>query len=216
MTGRPTGSALVRPGERDRVRTLPAADDVILFAGHMVDLPDRLEPRFPPERVPAARDAVLDALQGLVGGLPGPVLAMSAAARGGDLLFIEACRKLGVPHVLCLPFDPERFSETSVEGAGPEWVERFRAALDAAADGLLLMPDDYARPTPGASPFARFNLWLVEMAGRLGERTHLIALWDGKGGDGPGGTRDMVRRVREAGGRVVRVDPAELEEGSTP
>jgi len=32
------------------------------------------------------------------------------------------------------------------------------------------------------------------MARRHG-RVHLIALWDGKGGDGPGGTADLVSRL---------------------
>jgi hypothetical protein len=37
-----------------------------------------------------------------------------------------------------------------------------------------------------------------------------LCLWDGGEGDGPGGTRDMVARVLQAGGTVRRIDPATL------
>jgi hypothetical protein len=38
----------------------------------------------------------------------------------------------------------------------------------------------------------------------------LIVLWDGKGGDGPGGTADMVRLAESRGVRVVRLDATRL------
>jgi len=33
----------------------------------------------------------------------------------------------------------------------------------------------------------------------------LFALWDGKAGDGPGGTQDMVNQANDRGARVVRI-----------
>ena len=37
-----------------------------------------------------------------------------------------------------------------------------------------------------------------------------MTLWDGKEGDGPGGTADMVRLAEKRGVKIVRIDPAEL------
>jgi hypothetical protein len=39
------------------------------------------------------------------------------------------------------------------------------------------------------------NTRLLELARNNGN-VHLVALWDGKGGDGPGGTADLVARVQ--------------------
>lgn len=200
----------VRPGQESLLPDPAEVDHAVVFAGHMVDLPDRDEPRFPPELEPRVRDAVEAALRELAGSPGGAAVGLSAAARGGDLLFVEACARLDLPHLLCLPFEPERFVETSVEGAGDEWVRRFRAAVEAAAPGPLIMPSDYPGPGPDSGPYRRFNVWLLELARQLADDVSLLAVWDGRGGDGPGGTEDMVRTVREGGGDVIQVNPAVL------
>jgi hypothetical protein len=203
--------ALVGPRQAEFLQSTPRADHVLVFAGHMVDLPEREAPRFPPELEPIAGEAVRGAVAGLLREFPGQrVLALSAAARGGDILFIEACRALGVPHLVCLPFAPERFLETSVEGAGVEWVERYRGILASAGDAVLVMPDAYAVPAREASAYVRFNHWLLELAEQLGDEHHLVALWDGEEGDGAGGTEEVVRAVRASGGRVIHVDTGAL------
>ncbi|MEP7107267.1 MAG: hypothetical protein ABI760_04780 [Ferruginibacter sp.] len=38
----------------------------------------------------------------------------------------------------------------------------------------------------------------------------LIALWDGKGGDGAGGTEHMVKEAKERGAKTVVIDMNEL------
>ncbi len=64
---------------------------------------------------------------------------------------------------------------------------------------------------PGEDPFVRANLWLLDSALAFGaERLRCICLWDGGGGDGPGGTRHLVDAVRAAGGRVLRIDTSSL------
>ena len=66
---------------------------VFLFSGHMVDAPDRAEPRFPAEKEGIAARAIAAALDQLGAG-PGD-LALAQAANGGDLLFLEACKARG-------------------------------------------------------------------------------------------------------------------------
>ena len=38
----------------------------------------------------------------------------------------------------------------------------------------------------------------------------LIVLWDGKGGDGPGGTENMVKLAKSRGVKTVRLPASEL------
>ena len=60
-------------------------------------------------------------------------------------------------------------------------------------------------------PFARANRWLLETALGFGaERLRCICLWNGGGGDGPGGTRHLVDAVRSSGGEVEWIDTREL------
>ena len=43
-----------------------------------------------------------------------------------------------------------------------------------------------------------------------GENMTLVALWDGKGGDGEGGTEHMVRVAKEEGAKTKIVDVNKL------
>jgi hypothetical protein len=55
------------------------------------------------------------------------------------------------------------------------------------------------------------NARLLEWARNCGN-VHLIALWDGKGGDGPGGTADLVARVQATNTPDI-FSPASLGKG---
>jgi hypothetical protein len=57
--------------------------------------------------------------------------------------------------------------------------------------------------------FAICNTRLLELARREGP-VHLIALWDGKGGDGPGGTADMVSQAAGSGDHPHIIAPQDL------
>ena len=59
--------------------------------------------------------------------------------------------------------------------------------------------------------FERCNLWLLYSALAYGpERVRLICLWNGGGGDGPGGTAHMVAEVERRAGRVDWIDTRTL------
>jgi len=42
------------------------------------------------------------------------------------------------------------------------------------------------------------------------EKVDCIVLWDGKGGDGPGGTAHLMQEVQKAGGRTHWLDTTKL------
>ncbi len=180
----------------------------ILFTGHMVDAPDRPVPRFPPARVDAAAKRIGIALDAIGAGPED--LALTQGAAGGDLLFAEACLARGVPLRLLLPLAESDFVAASLLPAanGADWHRRFRAVVARLDESPSEAPRVLGPLADGDDPFVRANLWLLDSALAFGaDRLRCICLWDGGGGDGPGGTRHLVEAVRAAGGRVVRIDP---------
>lgn len=166
----------------------------LLFTGHMIDKPGRAHPRFPPELARAARRRIRKAITSyLESGPERPVLGFASGARGGDILFHEECRAAGLATVIVLPFAPETFIRSSVELTGSDqghWKRRFHKLWHATPQAMREVMD-----LPQAKEaYALCNQRLIARA-RAHGKVHLVALWDGKGGDGPGGAADMVPKA---------------------
>lgn len=174
----------------------------LLFTGHMIDRPDRTEPRFPATLETAARARIAKAVESytpsssnhLQTSQVSSVMGFASGARGGDILFHEECRRHAIDTVIMIPFEPETFIKSSVAIEGIDdgtWPRRFWSLWNTTPPErrhvLSLSRDDEA--------YAICNTRLLELARRHG-RIHLIALWDGKDGDGPGGTADLVAKAR--------------------
>jgi hypothetical protein len=192
-----------------------ARPKALLFTGHRIDDPNRTSPRFPAGQEPAARQAILETVQRDLPGDGRPVIAIAGGASGGDLLFQEICEKLGVERHLYLIIPRDDYVVASVAPAGPDWVQRFNHQFDTAtcrrvyqdAKGL----PDWLADKPDYGVWQRSNIWMLHNALSIGDAdTTLIALWDGKGGDGPGGTEHMVRSVLERGARAITLDTKQL------
>ena len=182
---------------------------VILFSGHMIDAPGRAEPRFPPALAPAAAARIAEALDRLEAG---PLdLGLTQGAAGADLLFAEAAQARALPLLFLQPFGEDEFIARSVRpvSAGEQWVARYRAVAARLASPPHAMP-----PAPAAAadnPFERCNRWLLDTALACGgERVWLLCLWDGRRGDGAGGTAHMVEEVSRHRGHVLHIDTREL------
>jgi hypothetical protein len=180
----------------------------ILFTGHQVDAPGRTEPRFPADMEPRARQAIHDAVadearDGAVG--------IAGAASGGDILFHEVCAELGVPTLLYLALPPDAYIKESVAPAGGDWVRRFRAIESRFPSAPVLanttdLPEWLSR-RGNYSIWQRNNLWMLNEALARGPRdVTLVALWNGKTGDGPGGTADMIDIAGKRGATVRVLD----------
>lgn len=178
---------------------------VVLFTGHRIDAHGREQPRFPAAAEGRARDLLMAAFAGELAETHGPVAGLAGGASGGDVLFHEIAIELGVPTELYLALPPEEYSRESVADGGERWVARFVALCDALP--IRLLPADAHREPPGLSLWERSNLWMLDSAfdWTRGGVT-LLALWDGRGGDGPGGTADMVTRARARDARVEILD----------
>jgi len=187
---------------------------VLLFSGHMVDRPDRMVPRLPAARVPAARHGIGAELQRLRIGAGDR--AITSAASGGDLLFAQSCLAHGAHVEIYLPYARERFLQTSVLPAGTEWLHVFDAVLTDARTELHVLPEAQD-DVEGGNAYARCNLVMLQRALDLaGSDVDLVCLWDGGTGDGPGGTEHMVSEVRRRGGRVHWIDTRTLADSADP
>src|SRR5262249_29255510 len=171
----------------------------LLFSGHMIDGPTRQEARFPADKEPVAADAIAKALDALDAGAGD--LAICGGACGGDLLFAEASLARGMSLELYIPFEGQEFLADSLDFADADWRPRFFAAKSHAS--LHVMPDELGPLPPGKDPYERNNLWMMEAAIRFGaEKVEFICLWNGRGGDGPGGTRHLMEEVGSRAGRT--------------
>jgi tetratricopeptide (TPR) repeat protein len=204
-------SAALKVIERALARLTPAwrPEKIFLFSGHMIDSPDRVSARFPPEMKDLAAAAIAAKLDELKAGAQD--LAICEGASGGDLLFAQAALERGLRLELRLPFAEPEFLEKSVAPAGDAWTELFYTVRASDHTQLLIMPDELG-PTPaGRDPYERANLWQLYSALAGGaERVRFIALWDGERSGKPGGTDHMIDAVRKRSGRVFVIDSKAL------
>jgi hypothetical protein len=93
---------------------------------------------------------------------------------------------------LALPI--HEFLAASVAPAGPDWVRRFHAVVDKRGPESLQIIEEKNGLLEGKTEniWQRTNMWLIEEALVLAPERSLLALWDGKTGDGPGGTGHLV------------------------
>jgi hypothetical protein len=187
------------------------ADDppqnVVLFSGHMIDAPDRRTPRFPADKEPVAASAIAATLTE-IGAVAGD-LAICGGACGGDLLFAEACLAKGMRLEIYIPLDEPEFLASSVDFAGGNWHDRYLAAKAKAT--LHVAPDELGPLGQGENPYERDNEWMLESAARFGgERMAFISLWNGQGGDGPGGAQQLMDEARMKTSRICWLDTRKL------
>jgi hypothetical protein len=179
---------------------------VILFSGHMIDAPGRETPRFPPDKEPMAAQAIAGALADLHVGPDD--LCICGGACGGDLLFAEAALARSALLEIYIPFDEPTFLDKSVDFANTDWRARFFAAKARAA--LHVAPRELG-PAEGEDPYERNNHRMLGAATRFGaDKVDFVCLWNGEGGDGPGGAQHMMEEVRKKGGRTVWLDTTKL------
>ena len=185
---------------------------VIVFTGHVIDAANRKEPRFPAAKESIARDCIREKLRERLAQIKGSApRGIAGGASGGDILFHEVCAELGIPTDLYLALPPDAFCETSVESAGPAWEGRYYDLVASHPDHRVLAENEelpvWLRDRKDYGLWARNNLWMLHNAIALaGKNITLLALWNGEGGDGPGGTQDMVHEVGKRHARTVIID----------
>jgi hypothetical protein len=208
-------SAALDAVEKEIARSVPPYQprNVFLFSGHMIDGEERRDgrkpPRFPPHKEQSARAAIAEKLESLTAGPED--LAICGGACGGDTLFLEACRERGLRLQIHIQYEEPEFLKASVGFAGVDWVERFYRLKEYPNASVLVMPDELGPVPRGVNTYERNNLWQLYTALSFGpEKVRFLGLWNGEGGDGPGGTKHMVETVERHSGRAYIIDTRTL------
>jgi tetratricopeptide (TPR) repeat protein len=195
---------------------LPSLRRAIVFTGHMVDAPGRATPRFPQAKVSVAAAAIDDALSELTGGDPAGCIGFAGGASGGDLLFHEACEKLGIVSRLRITLPKGPFIARSVAPADADWESRFHAVFTRLQDTLEILSPDEQLPgwltyKADYNVWGRTNVWLLEEGIASGApEVNLLALWNGEPGDGPGGTGHLIELASQEGVSTRVLDTKQL------
>lgn len=181
----------------------------LIFTGHMVDAPDRQKGRFPPTLEPLAAAEIDAALGRLAAEFSGDLIAFASVARGGDVLFIEACLRRGIAIYVVLPFGREAFAQSSIVGVpSGDWLARYNRALEALGAAHIEVMNEPVSDTA----FEACNNRLVERASALGQSIVLLALLENGALEKTGGSAAFAASVQGAGGRVELIDVKALRD----
>ena len=184
------------PGQMQQIESCFQIPRVVVFAGHMIDQPGRLKPRFPNYLAPQIYQKIADILERL-----DARIGLSSAACGSDILFLEAMLKREGEINIILPFIKEEFIKSSVSIIpGTDWSQRFETVLEQAAQ-VIIASDN--RVSGNAMVYEYANLLLdglaILRAKMLDAELIPLVVWDGGAGDGPGGTSSLIQHWRSHG-----------------
>jgi hypothetical protein len=159
-----------------------------------------------PDAVSKALRAELTSLQKKEGEL----IAMSSIASGADTLFAEEVLRAGIKWIVLLPMAEEMFRE---DFTAEEWA-RAKQLIAQASEVRVLSGKE--RP----------QVYVDCGKATVDDSDYLLALWDGKPAQGPGGTAEMVAYaktmereitlLREGGTGVEKVDSSPVENAKHP
>lgn len=199
--------------DRRRIDRYFRIPKVAVFSGHMIDRPERALPRFPAQLETAVRDEIYKRLA-----KNGAGIGYASAACGSDILFLETVLELEGKAYVVLPYEQQQFKKDSVEIAQePRWTARFEKVIERASDVLLASEQPMEE---SALSFEYTNLLLHGLANIRAERfeTELVpmAVWDGKAGDGLGGTASVVERWQRLGYDVELINLEEILQEELP
>lgn len=196
---------------------------IFVFTGHRIDDADRVAKgkgkRFPKEMEPVAREAIKKAVAEELKRVNRKAIGIAGGASGGDILFHEVCAELGIPTQLYLALPRDKYIKASVQGAGNNWVIRFNNLYNTLKRRELsdseVLPRWLRQKGDEYTIWQRCNLWILNNAIALdkkggGSNLTLIALWNGKEGDGAGGTEDMVAQAGKRGALTIPLPTEEL------
>ena len=177
----------------------------VVVSGHMIDSPGRMPSRFPASAERPVRQAMERILAARNIGRQD--LAITAGARGADIMGAELCLARGAAVWLLLPLPEPEFLERSVRLPSSDWVERFRALTRRCV--VRYQQDELGPAAPGENPFARNNTWcLGEGRAAVGdERLFGLVVWDERPVNREGGAADFVAQANQSGVPIEIVNP---------
>lgn len=176
----------------EEVRAQMQLPGVAIFSGHMIDRPERKEPRFPP----GAEEQVRRDLEKLIRE-KNIRIAYSSCACGGDILFMEEILKAGGECVILPPLPlPETIRNSVDIIPGANWKERLETILQNGNVLLLEAECDEIGEEDDAIIYDFTNRYLFGMAlhkaATLNFPLHGVTVWNGKKSGLIGGTDSAI------------------------
>jgi hypothetical protein len=152
---------------------------VIVSAGRRVDAPGATEPRFPPQNVDLVESRIVTLLEH-----ERPVVIVSSAACGADLLLLQASMKLeaagklaGIERYVLLPSSVEEFRKSSVADRPGDWGKIYDDVLARSNVQVMQLP-------AGDEGYLQANLELLNKAESVAKqrntKTLAVVIWNGK------------------------------------
>jgi len=164
---------------------------IVACSGHLIDSPGKRR-RFPQEAEQIVRSKIDQRLNEIEA-----TCGYSSAGCGTDIIFLEAMADRGGETHIFLPFEKDKFIETSVVREGSNWIDRFEKALDRATSVHYVTNEGYYGDDTLFSFCNDVMLGFAAMRGRgLHEDPHLLLFWDGNPGE-EGGTGDVAESWRK-------------------
>lgn len=197
----------------DRIQREPSFNKVVVASGHMIDTPDRPEPRFPPAKEQSVREQIAQKLSEWKIGQGD--LAICGGARGTDILFAELCLERGARVWLFLALPPGDFLNRSVRLPSSNWETRFNQLRQHPQVVTIVQKDRIGDPPKNMSVFSRTNIWIINTARVEANSGNLYALivWDEKDeskANGPGGTAHFATQIQNLDGYLAVINPTRL------
>lgn len=168
---------------------------IAVFSGHMIDRPDRPNPRFPISAAESVRRTLRETID-----RQAIKIAFASCACGGDILFLEEVLSAGGECIVVPPLPLRTTIRNSVAFAPGDWGARLKAILEAPKTRLLAPEcDETGENDAIVYDFAnRYLLGLATLKSReLGFPLVGICVWDGKESGLMGGTDSAIRLWRE-------------------
>jgi hypothetical protein len=175
----------------------------------MTDAPGCAVPRFPESKVETVRREV----NAWLARHGARIHAVSSAARGADLVFLEEVLTLRGSATVILPFPVADFKPISV---GQGWDGRFDAVLaNERVEVLRPLLDAVPAEEEQAGAFEQCNIKIIDEAERLAKLFDdadpvLLTVWNGNPGDASGGTAHAVKVWLQRNHPAHNVDLAAL------
>jgi class 3 adenylate cyclase len=175
----------------------------VVFSGHMIDQIGRNIPRFPPELEGEVYRAIRDRLLNLDG-----KIGYASVACGADILFLEAILELNGDIHIVLPYEQEEFIKNSVDIIPhSNWRQRCENLLAKASEVIICSNHNLEN----SQVLYEYSNCVIHGLGKMRAElldTELIhlAVWDGKPGDGSGGTAWAIKTWQAWGYEAEIID----------
>ena len=184
------------------------APRVIVFAGHMIDFPDRKTPRFPPALAGTVARIIRKRLSSLH-----VEAGFATAACGAPILFHEAVQAIGGESHVVLPYGRDEFLADSVAiREDMDWTGRFDKVLEKARRLVLASPQ---RLDEGSVVFSYANQLLLGLglirAQQLRCELKTLVVWDGQPSEATGSIYRILAQWKKLGHSPEIIDLRKLE-----